>query len=350
MNSSCSEELTMEKHSLRFAFLVLILSLLLPLRLGAQDEEQPTPLQLGDFQTQGSVTAGYRFTDVRGYRPMFLQLFNLQKGFRVQDVDIFGQAQHGTNPFADSFSLSTSGLGGDPFPTAQLSLSKNKLYDFRVNWRQSYYYWNQNDSAILPLGQAGLTNNHNWQTVRKIGSTDFTVHATNNLRFNFNYYRTTDSGDTFTTRVPDFFGSPGFWGSYARANPYYLLAPINDDTNRFTGGMDYTWGSWNFHYNLGYQTFTENLQMNNVSSPEQSINTGVPSTAQQPLLGLSWSQFRRSTSPVSDFSVTGQPLPKLEYRGGYTYYRYRGPANLDLSFNGVAPNSKGVLTPYAASQ
>ena len=41
------------------------------------------------------------------------------------------------NPFADTYSLSASGLGGDSFPTAQLTVSKNKLYDFRVNWRQS---------------------------------------------------------------------------------------------------------------------------------------------------------------------------------------------------------------------
>ena len=50
----------------------------------------------------------------------------------------------------------------------------------------------------------GLTNNHDWATVRKFGSVDFTLHATNNLRFHFNYYRPSDEGTTFTTRSLDF--------------------------------------------------------------------------------------------------------------------------------------------------
>jgi hypothetical protein len=333
-----------------YRFLILTSALLMTSTgLRAQDEPE-TPLTLGAFNTQGSVTAGYRFTDIKGYQPQYLQLFDLQKGFRLQDFSLFGESQEGANPFADTFSLQTSGLGGDPFPTAQLTVSKNKLYDFRVNWRQSYYYWNENDNVVLPLGFAGLTNNHDWATVRKLGSADLTLHATNNLRFNFEVYRTTNSGVLFTTRAPDFFGSPGTWGGYVRANPYYLYAPLNDNTNRFTGGADYTWHSWNFHYNIGYQTFDENINLNNVGSPERSINTSTRSTATQPLLGLTWSQFRRFTTPVSEFSFTGKPFSDLEWRGEYIYYRYRGPATLDASFNGIAPDSAGTASPYAVSQ
>src|SRR5438876_10799703 len=220
-------------------FLPFVVALLgFPPVLGAQDASQGSPLALGDFNTQGSATVGYRFTDIKGYRPQFLQLFDLQKGFRLQDFQAFGESKSGANPFADSFSLTMSGLGGDPFPTAQLVVTKNKLYDFRVNWRQSYYYWNQNDNVILPLGLAGLTHNHDWATVRKFGSADLTLHATNNLRFNFEYYRTTNNGTVFTTRAPDFLDSPAFWGNYVRANPYYLYAPPTEDTNRFHGGLD----------------------------------------------------------------------------------------------------------------
>ena len=69
----------------------------------------------------------------------------------------------------------------------------------------------------------------------------------------------------YTTRSLDFLDSPGYWGAFARANPYYLYAPLNDETNRFTGGVDYTYNSWSFHYAVGYQTFTENISLNNVS-------------------------------------------------------------------------------------
>ena len=320
----------------------------------AQDNGE-APLTLGGFNTQGSVTLGYRFDDVKGYVPMFQELSGLEHGFRLMDFNIFGEAPAGANPFADSYSLSVTGLGGEPFETGQLSVSKNHLYDFRVNWRQSYFYSNPNDNVLLPITavattlSTGLTDNHAWGTVRKFGSADFTLHATNNLRFNFDYYRTSNSGPAFTTESLEFFDSPGYWGTFARANPYYLYAPIDDNTNRFTGGIDYTYRAWTFHYDLGYQTYTENLSLNNVSAPELSIDPAASSTL-EPLNALSQSEYRRLTTPISEFSFVGKPTSRFEWRGGYIYYRYQGPATFDQSYSGVAPNSSGALAPYTVSQ
>jgi hypothetical protein len=320
----------------------------------AQDNSE-TPLNIGGFNTQGSVTVGYRFDDVKGYVPMFQELSDLRKGFRLMDFNMFGEAPNGTNAFADSYSLSMTGLGGEPFETGQVSVSKTHLYDFRANWRQSYYYWNQNDGVVLPMAHlvsgvsTGLTDNHDWGTVRKFGSADFTLHATNNLRFNFNYFRTTDSGPAFTTESPDFFDSPAYWGTFARASPYYLYAPIDDNSNRFTGGIDYTYHAWTLHYNLGYQMFTQNVSLNNVRSPELSIDP-VASSTKEPLTNFSQSQYRRLTTPISEFSFTGKPLSNFEWRGGYIYYRYQGPVTLDQSFSGSAPNSSSALAPYTVSE
>ena len=64
---------------------------------------------------------------------------------------------------------------------------KIRSLDLRASFRQSYYYWNQNDNVALPISTAaaglstGLTANHDWATVRKSGSVDLTIHATNNL-------------------------------------------------------------------------------------------------------------------------------------------------------------------------
>jgi len=340
----------------RWAWLLISIAMMLLCggEVMAQDNAE-TPLTLGGFDTQGSVTVGYRFDDLKGYRPMFQDLSGLEKGFRLMDFNMFGEAAKGANPFADSYSLSVSGLGGEPFEMGQLSVRKDRLYDFRVNWRQSYFYSNPNDNVVLPIAavgaglSTGLTDNHNWDTVRKFGSADLTLHATNNLRFNFDYYHTTDSGPTFTTESLDFFDSPSYWGTFARANPYFLYAPIDDDTNRFTGGIDYTLKGWTFHYNLGYQMFTENVALNNVGSPELSIDP-VTSSTKEPLTDLSQSEYRRLTTPISEFSFTGKPFSKFEWRGGYIYYRYQGPATFDQSYSGTAPNSAGKLEPYTISE
>jgi hypothetical protein len=336
-------------------FISLAVLLLVGNVMRAQDSAE-APTTIGGFDTQGAVTVGYRFDDVKGYVPMFRELSGLERGFRLMDFSIFGEASQGSNPFADSYSLSLSGLGGEPFEMGQLSVSKKKLYDFRVNWRQSHFYSNQNDNVVLPITavnpsaiSTGLTDNHDWDTVRKFGSADFTLHATNNLRFNFDYYRTRDSGPTYTTESLDFFDSPSYWGGFARANPYFLYAPIDDDTNRFTGGIDYTYRAWTFHYNLGYQAFTENVSLNNVNSPELSINP-IASSTTEPLTNLSQSEYRRLTTPISEFSFTGKPLSRLEWRGGYIYYRYQGPATFDQSYSGIAPNGSAALAPYTVSQ
>jgi len=160
--------------------------LAVPIVAFAQDDGKP--VALGGFENTGSVTTGYRFTSVSGYQPKFQELFDLNSGLRLLDFNLFGKAQDGANRFADDYSFTTSGLGGDPFETAQFTVRKNRLYDLRVNFRQSYYYWNRNDLAALPNGLDGLTSNHNWATVRKLGSVNLLIHATDKLRLSFEYY------------------------------------------------------------------------------------------------------------------------------------------------------------------
>jgi len=328
-------------------FLSVVLALSIPVR--AQDTEKP--LVLGGFENQGSFTTGYRFTDVSGYRPKYDELFDLNSGFRVLDFSLFGKAQEGQNRFADDYSLTLSGLGGDSYSTAQLTVRKTRLYDLRVNFQQSRYYWDRNDNAVLPNGLDGLTNSHNWATVRKLGSVNLLVHATNNLQFSFQYYRNTRDGMTGTTRSLDYFGSSSTWGSFARANPYYVLAPLSETSNRVSGGIDYTLHAWTFHYRLGYQRFEDSINGQNASSPEQSINVDDPATAKEAVNGISWSDSRKLTTPVSEFSYTGKISSKLEARGGYIFYRYHGPASLDMSFDGIARTNAAGTTdaPYALS-
>jgi hypothetical protein len=323
--------------------------LVLPIALLAQDDAKP--VTIGGFENTGSVTTGYRFADISGYRPKYQELFDLNSGFRLLDFSLFGKAQGDESRFADNYSLNASGLGGEPFTSAQLTVRKNHLYDLRINFRQSHYYWNRNDAAVLPNGLSGLTSNHDWATVRKLGSVNLLIHATNNLRLLFEYSRNTRDGTTFTTRSPDYFGSSSTWGSFARANPYYIIAPLSEEANRVTGGLDYTRGGWSVHYRIGYQRFEDAINGGNVTSPERSINVNDPTTAPELLRGASWIDSRKLTTPVSEFSYTGSLFSKLQTRGGYIFYRYQGPAALNMSFDGIArTNTAGTGdAPYAFS-
>jgi hypothetical protein len=311
---------------------------------------QDTPAQLGGFETQGSVTAGYRFTDVAGRKQKYQELFDLRTGFRLHEFDLFGRAAENANPTADSYSLNMSGLGGDPYPGGQFALSKSGVYSLRVNYRQHYYYFNRNDEQVHPAGLPGLTINHDWATVRKFGSSQFTWFAAKDLRVTFDYNRNSREGTTFVTRALEHLDAPSTYAGFLRANPYYLRAPVNDVANRFAGGISYNYRDWNFFYRTGYQTFEQNLTMDNVTTPQRSINTSEAATANELLDRAAFSQYRRLKTPISEFSYVGRARSRLQMRGGYIYYRYRGPVSQTANFNGTSRVTASTFTRYAVSQ
>src|SRR5439155_4974108 len=111
-------------------------------------------------------------------------------------------------------------------------------------------------------------------------------------RFGFEYYRTSREGLNFTTRAVDYFGAPETWGSFTRANPYYLEAPLSEVANRYSGSLDYNRQKWNFHYRAGYQTFEDSVRGNNLESPQRSINTNAAVTTSELVNNVSWSDSR----------------------------------------------------------
>ncbi len=344
---------------MRYLFQRVILTglclIVIPVAILAQTQEGVT---LGPFDTQGSVTAGYRFTDIGGREEKFNELFNLRQGFRVMDFSLLGRPSEGVAPFADNFSINVSGLGGDPYPAGQFTLRKVNRYDLRVNYRQSYFYWDRND-RVLPPAPAGfsqissLTSFHDFATVRRFGSANLTVNAASNVRLLFEYNRNTRRGVNFTTRTLEYAGMPSVWESFLRSNPYYVEAPLDDRSQRFTGGISFSRRNWSLHYRAGYQTFDQVMDWNNVDPNQQTFNTTKSATAtENEVLNVArWSESRELKTPVSEFSFTGRPVKRLDLRGGYIFYRYNGPATMDALFQGTARTNSGGTTfaPYDIS-
>jgi hypothetical protein len=186
--------------------------------------------------------------------------------------------------------------------------------------------------------------------VRKIGSANLLVHASDKLRLSFEYYRNGRDGVAGTTRPVDYFGSSSTWGSFARANPYYLVSPFSEAANRGTAGIDYTLRTWSLHYKFGYQSFEDSVDGINPLSPERSINVDDANTARELLNRFVWKDRRKLHTPVSEFSYSGHLSSRLEARGGYIFYRYSGPASLEMSFDGQARTATATVTaPYSTS-
>jgi len=324
------------------SFLVLML-----LSAGASLAQDTPPVTWGDFQATGSATFGYRFNDINGYEPKFQELFDLRSGFRLVDFNLSGTAKSDAkSPFADHFGISASGLG-DPFPTEQLTLSKSKVYDLRATYRQSYYYWNQNDAAVQPSGLHGLTSNQDWGTVRRFGSISLKIDATNRLKLRFEYGRAARDGFSANTVTMQYFNSPSNWGSFLRDNPYYVEAPLSESSNRVAAGFDYALRNWAFHYTLGYQQFTQSMNWG-VSGPVHSINKDSTANGKEFLDSGSWNQYRSLKTPSSEFSYNGKIGSRLDLRGSFLFFRYSGPATASGAFAGTArtDSSGATVVPY----
>jgi hypothetical protein len=296
----------------------------------------------------GSITAGYRFTDVSGRQEKYKELFDLRSGFRVQDFSLYSNDER-KSPLYDSFFVTASGIGGEPFSGGQFLLKKNQVYDLRVNYQQSYFYWNRNDDQSQPTGLHGLTTNHDWSTVRKVASVNFAAYVTPKLRFNFEFQQTGRTGDTGVTRTLDYFGAPSTWGGFLRANPYGVASPVDEHSHRTTAGISYSTGDWSFFYRAGYQWFEENTHLTNMVSGERSINIDDSTTARELLTDASWSGIRKLRTPISEFSYNGKLSPRIRMRGGYIFYRYTGPSSTNGSFDGSARTTGTTVAPYSVT-
>lgn len=322
----------------------------LPLLAGPAIAQDDRTISVGKFDASGSATVGYRFTSVSGRQEKFQELFNLQSGPRLLDFSFGGRAKEGTSPFADSFQFTASGLGGDPYPGGQLVVRKSKVYDLRVGYRQTYYYWDRNDDAVLPATLRALTTNHNWSTVRRFGNINLLLHASNRLKFRVEYGRNTRDGTSFSTRTLEYFGSPSSWGSFLRDSPYYVEAPLLESMNRSGGGVDYLLRDWAFHYTLAYQSFDQSMDWNNLVSPQLSINVNSATSQREPLTSASWSESRKLKTPSSEFTYSGKVTERVSLRGTLLYFRYRGPSTLDANFAGIARTTGTNVGPYLISQ
>jgi len=97
--------------------------------------------------------------------------------------------------------------------------------------------------------------------------------------------------------------------------PETSVSQFIDIADRFTGGLSYTLRNWSFQYQIGYQTYNETRMLNNLISPERSINVSDPTTANGLLTSLSWSQASRLTTPIGEFSYTESRSTTWRWKG-----------------------------------
>jgi len=178
----------------------LILPLLITAACCAQQVVTPTTQEpvgppsgdnASDYNIVNSFETGYRFTSIGGNLDEYKSQVNYPAGLRLlgSSFGMYSRDGHGT--YFDELTLSTVGLGGDPYESATLRIAKNNLYRFDMTWRLNDYY----NPGLISAGQTG----GNFRDTRYTSQDDdLTLFPQSKIKFFIGYSRSVQEGPEIT--------------------------------------------------------------------------------------------------------------------------------------------------------
>src|SRR6266550_902388 len=111
-----------------------------PDRTGTADLSSAVGAEWGPYKVTNSFETGYRFTTVGGDAGLFRSVENYGNGLRLFGGNFTAHSKDGHGRLFDAMSLTTSGLGNDPYGMANLRVEKNGLYRYDMTWRRNDYF------------------------------------------------------------------------------------------------------------------------------------------------------------------------------------------------------------------
>jgi hypothetical protein len=179
----------MRRYLVRAPMIVLFISLLIPVALVLSEEAGVT---VGDFQWNGDIELGYRFTDIDGNEDSYKQYVNLQDGLKLFDLNLLARRNEGTSGPVDLFRFNLTGIG-DPFPSGLLEVKKKKTYDFLASYRQFKYF-------TAPENLGLFSNNFSFDSTIGRGVLQLSVFPREDIKLNFGYNLVARTGDALVPR------------------------------------------------------------------------------------------------------------------------------------------------------
>jgi hypothetical protein len=166
--------------------------------LVAQPTAAPTPASVGPargenisgYNVTTSFETGYRFRTVDGNLGKYRSDVNFGTGLRLLSGTLTVHSRQGQGGLFDEITLSTLGLGNDPYQASSLRLQKNRLYRYDLAWRLDKYY---NPALPISFGE------HAANTARRFQDHDFVLFPQSGFRLFAGYTRNSQNGPALTT-------------------------------------------------------------------------------------------------------------------------------------------------------
>ena len=214
----------------------------------AQQTVAPTPEPVGNprgntwdgYNIVNSFELGYRFHTVGGDLDSYRSTVNYGNGIRLLGSSFSMNSREGHGRYFDELSLTTQGLGNDPYEAATLRIAKNGLYRYDLIWRKNDYF-----NPGLRTG--GATSQHLLDTSYTSQDQDLTLFPQSNFRFFLGYSRGHQNGPALSTI--QLFDSSG--------NEFPLFTNVRRLTNEFRVGSELSFFGIRLNWTRGWQDFKE---------------------------------------------------------------------------------------------
>jgi len=170
----------------------------------------------GGYNIINSFEAGYRWRTIDGNYGKYRSDVNFGNGIRLLGSQLRINSRDGHGRLFDDLSLTTQGLGNDPYQSSSLRIEKNRFYRYDMLWRLNEYF---NPALTIANGW------HRMDTRRRLQDHDFTLFPQSSFRLFMGYSRNTQSGPALSTyQLFDSRGDefPLFMNVIRRRNEYRL--------------------------------------------------------------------------------------------------------------------------------
>ena len=242
----------------------------------AQTPVAPTPETVGPvkgndwdgYNLVNSFETGYRLLSVSGNLDKYRSDENFGNGVRLLSSFFSVNSKDGKGHYLDEFLLTTEGLGGDPYESVRLKMSKNRLYEYNFSWRKNDYF----NPGLTTDGQQGL---HLLDTSYTLQDHDLTLFPQSRIRVFLGYTRSAQNGAGISSL--QLFNTTG--PSDPTGDIFPVFTNVKRGQNEYRLGAELHWLGFTLNVLHGWEDFKDDTPFSRSGSVPGDLNNGATLTS-----------------------------------------------------------------------
>lgn len=165
-----------------------------------QQPVAPTPQSAGsvrgenvsDYNIVDNFETGYRFSTIGGNQEQYRSSVNFGNGVRLLGSSFLMNSKDGHGKWFDHLTITTQGLGNDPYESAMARVSKDRIYRYEMTWRRNDYF----NPGLVTDGGGGA---HLLDTQYTLQDHDLTLFPATNFQFFLGYSGSLQTGPAYSS-------------------------------------------------------------------------------------------------------------------------------------------------------